>query len=40
MDDRETYEPPALVEVGDFTEMTMGAGSAYPEGAHAHILHG
>ncbi|WP_232667159.1 lasso RiPP family leader peptide-containing protein [Pseudonocardia sp. TRM90224] len=29
---RETYEPPALVEVGGFTEMTMGACSRTPEG--------
>jgi hypothetical protein len=24
----EIYEPPVLVEVGDFTELTLGAGPA------------
>jgi hypothetical protein len=32
---KETYEPPALVEVGGFLEQTMGAGYVYPEGRPA-----
>lgn len=29
----DTYEPPALVEVGGFAELTMGACSRTPEGS-------
>ncbi|GAA1202152.1 MULTISPECIES: lasso RiPP family leader peptide-containing protein [Pseudonocardia] len=32
---KETYEPPAFVEVGGFAEQTMGAGYVYPEGRPA-----
>lgn len=32
-DNAPVYEPPALIEVGDFAEETHGAGSRYPEGA-------
>jgi hypothetical protein len=33
MDRNETYEPPALVEVGECAELTMGACSRTSEGS-------
>ena len=29
-----TYEPPVLVELGEFGEDTLGAGSCFPDDIH------
>ncbi|MEU1629574.1 lasso RiPP family leader peptide-containing protein [Streptomyces sp. NPDC020096] len=32
----DVYEPPLLVEAGDYTELTQGTGGITPEGWGAH----